>query len=301
MTSIKVLVAGRSGQVARELVRTVPAGQFEVIALGRPDLDICDAEAVRAAVDAHSPGLIINAAAYTAVDQAETDEAAAFALNADAPGVLAAEAARMSLPIIHLSTDYVFNGTKGAPYHEADPVAPLGAYGRSKLAGEQKVAAANPRHVILRTAWVYSAFGKNFAKTMLRLAETRDEVGVVHDQRGNPTAAADIAASVWQVAAKLLEIPDASLAGTYHMTASGEATWAEFAEAIFAFSEEAGGPVARVRRITSAEYPTPVTRPADSRLDSGRLAAALGVSLPDWQASARACVNELVETKGWTS
>lgn len=301
MASISVLVVGKSGQVARELLRTVPAGQFEVIALGRPDLDICNPQAVRAAVDRHRPGLIINAAAYTAVDQAETDEAAAFALNADAAGVLAAEAARLSVPVIHLSTDYVFDGSKGAPYREDDPVAPLGAYGRSKLAGEQKVAGANPRHVILRTAWVYSAFGRNFAKTMLRLAETREEIGVVHDQRGNPTAADSIAAGVWQVAAKLLEPPDASLAGTYHMAASGEATWAEFAEAIFAVSREARGPAARVKRITSADYPTPVTRPADSRLDSSRLAADFGVELPDWGRSVRRCVNELVATRGWTS
>lgn len=300
MTALNILVAGRSGQVARELVRTAPMSRVNLKALGRGDLDITDRGAVRDAAARLSPDIIINAAAYTAVDQAESDEAAAFALNADAPGWLAEEAAARSIPIIHISTDYVFGGTQGAPYRETDPVAPLGAYGRSKLEGERRVMAANPRHVILRTAWVYSPFGKNFAKTMLRLGETRGEVGVVHDQVGNPTAARDIANGIWQVAARLAEAPDAHQPGIYHMTADGEASWAEFAEAIFGFSRAAGGPSASVRRITSAEYPTPVTRPADSRLDCARLAQAYGISLPEWRASVEDCVAELVATKGWT-
>ncbi len=300
MTALRILVAGRSGQVARELVRTAPTGRMDVTALGRPDLDICDRAAVREAVSSLAPDMIINAAAYTAVDQAESDEAAAFALNAEAAGWLAEAAAARSIPIVHISTDYVFDGTKDAPYVETDPVAPLGAYGRSKLEGERRVAAASPRHVILRTAWVYSPFGKNFSKTMLRLSETRDEVGVVADQVGNPTAARDIAAGIWQVAARLAEAPDAGQPGTYHMTAAGAASWADFAEAVFSFSREVGGPTAAVRRITSAEYPTPVKRPADSRLDCTRLAEIYGVRLPEWRDSARECVAELVATKGWT-
>lgn len=300
MTALKILVAGQSGQVARELVRTAPSANLAVTALGRADLDITDRAAVSDAVARLSPDIIINAAAYTAVDQAESDEASAFALNADAPGWLAEEAARRSAAIIHISTDYVFDGTKDTPYTEADPVAPLGAYGRSKLEGERRVMAANPRHVVLRTAWVYSPFGRNFVKTMLRLAESRDEVGVVHDQVGNPTSAAEIAGGIWKIAAGIADAPDTSSYGLFHMTAEGEASWAEFAEAVFGDSAELGGPAASVRRITSAEYPTPVKRPADSRLDCARLAGAYGVSLPGWQASARECVAELVATRGWS-
>lgn len=301
MSRYKVLVAGRSGQVARELARNLPAGQFEAVFLGRPDLDICDLEAVDRAARTFRPDIVINAAAYTAVDQAETDQAAAFALNATAAGHLAAAAAGQGAAIIQLSTDYVFDGTAARPYVETDPVAPLGVYGRSKLEGERLVAAANARHVILRTAWVYSPFGKNFVKTMLRLAAAREEIGVVDDQLGNPTAAADIARGIWSVAARLVEAPDDAAPGVYHMTAAGEGTWADFAEAVFVTSRSLGGPTANVRRITSADYPTPVRRPADSRLAGAKLKDTYAVALPHWRQSAERCVRELIETEGWTT
>ena len=301
MGDVRVLIAGSAGQVARALVAAAPAAGLHVTALGRPDLDLTDPVSVDAALDKVRPDIVINAAAYTAVDQAETDEDGAFALNAKAPGNLAAAAARLGAPILHLSTDYVFDGSKPAPYVEADPVSPLGVYGRSKLAGEEAVAAANPRHLIFRTAWVYSPVGKNFAKTMLRVAEARGALSVVHDQVGNPTSAADIAAALWKIAGRITAEPSALRAGTYHMTASGEASWAEFAEEIMRVSANLGGPSASVARITSAEYPTPTRRPANSRLDCTKLSRAFGVILPHWQPSTRACVEELVRTKGWAS
>lgn len=298
MTKHMVLVAGRSGQVARELVRTAPA-EFEVVALGSAELDIRDPVAVRATISRMQPSLVINAAAYTAVDQAEQDEAAAFLLNAAAPAYLAEASASVAAPIIHLSTDYVFDGSKSGLYAEEDVVAPLGVYGRSKLAGEQSVADANLHHVILRTAWVYSPFGRNFVKTMLRLAETRGEVSVVDDQVGNPTAASDIARGVWKVAGHIVAAPRSPEYGVYHMTGAGQASWAEFAEALFRISAVHSGPVADVRRIPSAEYPTPVRRPANSRLDCTKIAGRFGVVLPEWQASIETCVAELIRSKGW--
>jgi|AntAceMinimDraft_5_1070358.scaffolds.fasta_scaffold03773_5 dTDP-4-dehydrorhamnose reductase len=299
MTDFRVLVVGRSGQVARELARTVPADGFALSVMGRPELDLTDPELIERAFEEVRPGLIINAAAYTAVDQAETDEAAAFALNADGPGRLAAAAFRAGIPIIHISTDYVFDGTSDRPYTELDPVAPLGVYGRSKLEGERLVASANPSHVILRTAWVYSPFGKNFVKTMLRIASGGDEVRVVHDQIGNPTCAGDIASGIWGIAKVCAADPQAIQPGVFHMTAAGEASWADFAKAIFGFSQARVGPYASVRGITSAEYPTPVRRPADSRLDGSKLEETYGIILPDWRESAERCVAELLETEGW--
>jgi dTDP-4-dehydrorhamnose reductase len=300
MSRLKVLVAGGSGQVARALVETAPAAGVDVVALGRPHLDLTDPVSIEAALQSAAPAIVINAAAYTAVDQAETDEAGAFALNAEGAGLLAAAAARAGAPILHLSTDYVFSGDMPAPYREEDQPAPTGAYGRSKLAGEAEVAAANPRHAIFRTAWVYSPYGKNFARTMLRLAETRGELSVVHDQIGNPTSAHDIARALWDVTCQLAGDPSALKPGVYHMTSSGEASWAEFAEEIFRVSAACGGPAARVRRISTAEYPTPTRRPANSRLDCSKLAAQFGIILPHWQESTQACIQQLVKVKGWT-
>lgn len=299
MTDFRVLVAGRSGQVARELARTVPANGFALSVMGRPELDLTDPDLVARAFEEVRPGLIINAAAYTAVDQAETDEAGAFALNAAGPGRLAEAAFRAGIPIIHISTDYVFDGAAARPYTEVDPVAPLGVYGRSKLEGERLVTSANLRHVILRTAWVYSPFGKNFVKTMLRLASGGDEVIVVHDQIGSPTCAADIARGIWGIAKVCAADPQSVQPGVFHMTAAGEANWADFARAIFEFSQARGGPHASVRGIASAEYPTPVRRPNDSRLDGSKLEETYGIILPDWRASAERCVAELLETEGW--
>nr|WP_321361167.1 dTDP-4-dehydrorhamnose reductase [uncultured Hyphomonas sp.] len=301
MADKTILVAGGAGQVARALAGTPSPEGLTIVVRGRPDLDILDTAAIARAIAEVRPDLVVNAAAYTAVDQAESDEAAAFALNAEAPGHLAAAAAKAGVPIIHLSTDYVFDGSKDAPYVETDPVAPLGVYGRSKLAGEEAVTAGNADHIILRTAWVYSPVGKNFVKTMLRVADGRDELSVVDDQRGNPTSAADIAAGIVKIAGQILSGAAPVKPGVYHMTSDGEASWADFAQYIFACSAEFGGPAANVKRITSAEYPTPVRRPANSRLNSSKLATAYDVELPHWQASTRDCVEQLVISGEWNS
>ena len=301
MAGKTILVAGGAGQVARALAKASAPDGVTIVAKGRPELDILDEGSITAAFEAVKPDFVVNAAAYTAVDQAESEEEAAFALNAAAPGALAATAARHGVPIVHLSTDYVFDGTKADPYTEADPVAPLGVYGRSKLAGEEAVAAANPDHLILRTAWVYSPVGRNFVKTMLRVGSMREELTVVHDQRGNPTSAADIAAGILLIAGQILSGKAPVKSGVYHMTAEGEASWAEFAEYIFECSAAVGGPAARVKRITSAEYPTPVTRPANSRLDCAKIARAYDVFLPQWQGSTQVCVEQLVKSGEWNS
>lgn len=301
MSRYSVLVAGRGGQVARALAATAPGGNVQVLCLGRPELDIRDSACIQRAVEAASPDIVINAAAYTAVDQAESEQNEAYLVNAVAAGALAHAAAAVGAPILHLSTDYVFNGEKCDPYVEADMVNPLGAYGKSKLDGERRVAEGNPQAVILRTAWVYSPWGKNFAKTMLRVADSRDELAVVHDQRGNPTSANDIAMALWAIALQYADKPNALVPGVFHMTAAGEASWAEFAEEIFAVSSGAGGPSARVKRITTAEYPTPTRRPANSRLDCSRLAEVYGITLPEWRSSTRSVVEELVKTKGWSA
>lgn len=287
----RILVAGRSGQVARSL-DALQSTPFEFVTLGRPDLDLGDAATIERAVLAVRPAAIVNAAAYTAVDKAENEPDLAFAINRDGAGLLAAAAARHGLPIIHLSTDYVFAGDKAEPYVETDAVGPQGIYGRSKLEGELAVAAANPAHVILRTAWVFSPYGGNFLKTMLRLAATRDTVRVVADQHGTPTYAPDIAEAIAVVLARALAEPTAEdWRGVFHMVAEGETNWAGFAEAIFERSRAGGGADARVESISTAEYPTPARRPANSRLATAKFRAAFRHALPDWHAGVAACLS----------
>lgn len=289
---MRVVVTGREGQVARALVER---GET-VIPLGRPQLDLlADADAIGAAIEAERPDIIVSAAAYTAVDKAESERDVAFAINARGAAAVARAASRIAVPLIHLSTDYVFDGSKDAPYVEADETSPTGVYGASKLVGEGAVMAEHDDAAILRTAWVYSPFGANFVKTMLRVASDRDEVRVVADQRGNPTSALDIANGILEVAANLTRSRDSALRGIFHMTASGEASWAEFAEEIFAASAEAGGPAAKVTHITTSDYPTPAKRPADSRLDCGKLGRTHGVELPDWRQSTREVVQRLLQ------
>lgn len=293
---MKIAVTGKTGQVVSALIERAPEG-VEIIPLGRPELDLADASSVVTAIDAVRPDVVVSAAAYTAVDKAETDSDASFAVNATGAGAVADAAQRLGVPIIHLSTDYVFDGTKSVPYVESDPVAPLGVYGRSKLAGERAVLAAAPGAVILRTAWVYSPFGANFVKTMLRLAESREELGVVADQIGNPTSAFDIADTVLAVARRLHEAPDDASRGIFHMTGSGEGSWADLATTVFAVSAAAGGPSARVRPIITADYPTPAARPANSRLSGDRLAENYGLRLPDWHTSVATVVARIVKHK----
>ncbi len=289
---MKLLVAGRNGQVARSLAERAAARGLDLVALGRPDLDLTEPAGIAPALQRDRPDIVVNAAAYTAVDTAESDSEAAFAINADGAGALAAQCAELDIPIIHISTDYVFDGGKQAAYVETDPVDPLGVYGQSKLAGERAVIAANPRHIVLRTAWVYSPFGHNFVRTMLRLAETRDELGVVADQTGNPTYAPQLAAAIFDIAAALRRDRERRW-GIYHAAGTGDATWYDFASEIFARSAEHGGRRPRLRAITTADYPTPAPRPANSRLDCRKLAQAFGITLPHWRDGVRDCIDRL--------
>ncbi|WP_066734131.1 MULTISPECIES: dTDP-4-dehydrorhamnose reductase [Hyphomicrobiales] len=294
---MRITVTGHSGQVVLSMLERASRG-MSVMALGRPTLDLEQMSSIAPALAATRPDIVVNAAAFTAVDLAESEEATARTVNGVAAGEVARATAALGVPIIQISTDYVFGGSLDRPYREEDPVGPISAYGRSKLAGEEAVAAANPNHAILRTAWVYSPFGKNFVKTMLRLAETCDEVGVVADQSGCPTSALDIADAVFAVAHNLVQRPtQAALRGVFHMGAQGEAVWADVAEAIFAERERLGGTSVRVKRIATADYPTPAKRPANSRLDSSKLKTVHGAALPHWQASLASCVRRLLSTE----
>ena len=296
----RYLITGRDGQLVRSLLEVglrSKGKEAALIALGRPALDLTDHASVKSAISKLGPDLVVSAAAYTAVDQAESHEEIAWQVNANGPLALAEAAAARGIPLIHMSTDYVFDGTKNAPYDETDTVAPLGVYGRTKLEGERLALAAYDNVAILRTAWVYSPFGKNFAKTMLRAASSRSVLNVVDDQLGNPSSALDLAAGILSVARNLITDPDPGLRGVFHMTGRGDATWAEFAEEIFRVSAANGGPCAEVSRISTAEYPTPAMRPANSRLNNGALERAHRVVLPQWQTSTKTVVERLVENK----
>lgn len=293
---MRLVVTGKTGQVATALVERGTDHGVEVALVGRPELDLLNLEVGLGGIADLRPDVIVSAAAYTAVDKAETDESSAVVVNAIAPGAIARLADRLSVPLIHLSTDYVFDGRKHAPYVETDQTNPLGVYGQTKLAGEKAVAAATANHAILRTAWVYSPFGHNFLKTMLRLAEQRPDLGVVDDQIGNPTSALDIADAVIRVAGNLVSRPDdAQLRGIFHMAGRGDASWADFASEIFAVSATLGGPSALVNRIGTADYPTPALRPANSRLSSAKLQEVHGVAMPDWQSSTRSTLVRLLD------
>lgn len=293
---MRIAVTGLTGQVVQCLAERGPPAGHEIIPVGRPGLDLGagNAPALHVALAATRPDAIVSAAAYTAVDKAEAEPDLAFAVNAAGAGQVAAAAAALGVPLVHLSTDYVFAGTGARAWREDDPTGPQGVYGASKLAGEQAVLDACANAAILRTAWVYSPFGANFVKTMLRLAESREDVGVVADQTGNPTSALDIADGVLAAVQNLAASTDPALRGIFHMTGAGETHWAGFAEAIFAASAARGGPSARVNPITTADYPTPAARPANSRLDCSRLAAVHGIRLPDWHASLGLVIDRLV-------
>jgi dTDP-4-dehydrorhamnose reductase len=292
---VRIVVTGREGQVARSLIECAPGRGFEVVAIGRPEFDLAGPpDGIESAIAAARPDVVVSAAAYTQVDKAESEPELAFAINEGGARAIARAARNLGVPLIHVSTDYVFDGTKASPYVEDDATGPTGVYGASKLAGEQAVVAEHDNSAILRTAWVYSPFGTNFAKTMLRLAGDRDEISVVADQRGNPTSALDVTEAIFMVGANLVGGDDPAQRGIFHMTAGGEASWAEFAEAIFAASAEVGGPTARVKPIVSAEYPAAARRPANSRLDSEKLARRHGVRLPQWQASVKTVVKRLL-------
>jgi dTDP-4-dehydrorhamnose reductase len=290
--SHNILVLGRNGQVARELAKVGPPHGFEMAFVGHERFDLLSGADPAALIEAYAPTVVINTAGYTAVDKAESEPAAAYRLNRDAPAEIARACAFGDTPFVHFSTDYVFDGTKPDPYVEDDPIAPLGVYGASKAAGEAAVQQAGGRSAILRTSWVYSSFGANFVKTMLRLAESRDELGVVADQIGRPTWAEDCARGALRAARALLddEIPGGQV---FHLAGEGDAVWADFAEAIFEQSARRGGKRPRVRRITTAEYPTPAARPANSRLDCSKMIATLDWPMRPWRQGLASCFEEL--------
>ncbi|MFJ4114728.1 dTDP-4-dehydrorhamnose reductase [Pseudomonas sp. NPDC089758] len=285
---MRVLVCGHNGQVAQAL-QTQLAGLGEVHLLGRDQLDLAQPEALREPLRQLAPALIINAAAYTAVDQAESEPDTAFAINGQAPGVLAEEALRLGAPLIHYSTDYVFDGEKATPYTEQDVPNPLGVYGRSKLAGEQAIAAVGGEHLILRTSWVYSLHGRNFLLTMQRLLQEKPQLRVVDDQIGAPTWATTIAHST-RLLIERWQAGGAGAWGTYHLTAQGQTSWFGFAQAIGEQLKARGLPCAELLPIPSSDYPTPARRPANSRLDCSRLAREWGVTLPHWQQALIDCL-----------
>jgi dTDP-4-dehydrorhamnose reductase len=280
---MRVLVFGRTGQVARALARTKWPDGTELTALDRQAADLSHPAALPGIVREHRPNAVIIAAAYTQVDKAESEETLAMTINAEAPEAIARASAALSIPVVHISTDYVFDGEKDGCYDEADPVGPASAYGRSKLAGEIAVRQANPRHLILRTSWVYDAAGANFVRTMLRLAEARDEVRIVSDQQGRPTAAADIAAAI------AIALPavarDNRKSGTFHAAGATSATWHGFAEAIFQGLAARGLRRPRNIPITTADYPTPARRPKNSRLSSEAFTRTFGYRLRGFEAA----------------
>lgn len=292
----RIFIAGSSGQVALSLKEAAERADIACTTAGRPDFDLTNPAGMQAAIEAFKPTAIVNAAAYTAVDAAEDDEENATAINAGGAAALAKIAAGLGVPFIHISTDYVFNGEKDGAYIEDDTVAPQGAYGRSKLAGEKAVMAANPNSIIFRTAWVYSPFGKNFLKTMLMLAKTKNELGIVADQFGNPTYAPDIADAILKVLNTLENSIEANtVAGIYHLTGHGDTSWHGFAAHIFEEGAKHGHPHPKANAITTADFPTPAKRPQNSRLDGTKLLRTFSIQLPDWQDSTAKCVKRLFD------
>lgn len=286
---MRVLVVGAQGQVARSLVeRAGNSPKIEIAAAGRSELDLEQPGSGAKAIADFAPDLVINAAAYTAVDQAESEPDRAFRINAEGAGELAAAAAAVNAPIIQISTDYVFDGSAAEPYDESALPDPLNVYGRSKLAGEEQVRVANPRHVIVRTAWVYSPFGRNFAKTMVNAARSRDMLTVVDDQKGSPTSSLDLADALLHMIER--ELP---LGETYHIAGTGSTSWCGFAQAIMAECRKLGLPAADVRPIASAEWPTDARRPVNSALNSCRFERDFGYSMPPWEESLPEIVHRL--------
>jgi len=281
-----ILVFGKTGQVATELQRL-----GDVVALGRDQADLANPAACADAIRTHAPRAVINAAAYTAVDRAEEEEAMATTVNGDAPTAMAQACAELDIPLIHISTDYVFAGTGDAPWQPDDPTAPQNAYGRSKLTGEIGIRDSGAVHAILRTSWVVSAHGANFVKTMLRLSDTRDALTVVADQIGGPTPARDIAAACLQIAEQL--IADPSKSGTYHYSGAPDVSWADFARAIFDQARRA----VTVTPIPTTDYPTPAKRPLNSRMDCSAMKQVFGIPRPDWRDGLNIILQELEGTK----
>lgn len=302
MTAPRLIVFGRSGQVGSELARAALPGGWRLSSIAREEVDLAaSASDIAAALDRHakdfSPVVVVNAAAYTAVDRAESDESACQTANCRGAESIARACAAREFPLIHLSTDYVFNGQKTMPYREGDETGPLSVYGRTKLAGEEAVRNETPAHVVLRTAWVFSPFGSNFVKSMLRMSRERSELAIVDDQRGCPTAAKDIAAAIVEVAAQLAG-GKADGYGTFHLCGTGCCTWFEFARAIFAAAARLNHPVPNLRAISTADYPTAARRPANSVLDCSKIHDVYKIETRPWQGAVIDCVEELLGTEG---
>ena len=293
----KVLVIGSRGQLGRSLAER-GAGQpgLDFKFVHRPEADLEREQSLAAVIGAEAPDVIINAAAYTAVDRAEAEADLAEQINSRAPAVMAREAARIGARLIHISTDYVFDGQNAHPYSEDAPVDPINMYGKTKLGGEEAVRAEHPYgHLIVRTSWVYSPFGANFVKTMLRLAESRSVVNVVSDQIGTPTSALHLADGLIAAISGWQEEPELGLGETFHLAGTGETSWAELAQYVMEESRACGGPAAQILPITTSEYPTPARRPSYSILDSGKFRAVFGYACPPWREGVRDVVKRLLE------
>ncbi|MDA9526869.1 dTDP-4-dehydrorhamnose reductase [Bradyrhizobium sp. CCBAU 25338] len=293
MTERSILIAGRDGQLARCLRELAAARGLPAVALGRQELDLEAREGIDQTIASLAPSLIINAAAYTAVEQAESDARRAFSINRDGAAALADVAWQMNIPFVHVSTDYVFDGTKLEAYDEADIPAPINVYGASKLAGEAAVLAAHPLATVIRCSWLYSPYGTNFVRTMRRLCETNPVVRVVQDQRGNPTSAFDLAAAILQIAERSIVDDRRATAGIFHLAGNGETTWHEFAQAIFDGLSRRGVQVPVLEAIGSEEFPTVARRPRNSCLESSKAERVFGVELGSWRHSLEMCLDQL--------
>ena len=290
-----LLVIGQNGQLAVSLGKL---GSPRIKLVGRPTVDFDQPETVDTVINALQPAAVINAAAWTAVDLAESEPEAAARANRDGPQKLAALCAARNIPFIHVSTDYVFDGEKGAPYVESDPISPRTVYGRTKAEGEQAVMAANPRSIILRTSWVYSATGKNFVRTMLHAGARNPTLHVVGDQKGNPTSADDLARVILGILGTVEQTGwNSAYAGLYHACGTGDATWYDLAVHTLQEAERYGQPMPQITAITTLDWPTPAPRPADSRMDTGKLQQVFGLTLPNWKTSVNKVVHALCQNK----
>lgn len=292
---MRVLVAGKHGQLAKSLAaRSANHSNLLCSFAGRPELDLTNQESLETAISNHRPDVIINAAAYTQVDKAEEETSEAFVLNAEGPGHIAALAQSIGARVIHVSTDYVFDGTKAAPYVEADAVNPQSVYGKSKLAGELAITGAGAHYVILRTAWVYSPYGNNFVKSILSAAQRQNQLRVVDDQIGNPTCAYDLADAILVVLKSWQSGGNEGVGEVFHCAGSGQTSWYGLARHILEASKKIGGPFAEVKAIPGSQWPTPAKRPSNSVLDSSRFIGTFGFRLPEWQDSVSQTVGEIL-------
>lgn len=296
-TTDSIFVTGKTGQLARSMTELARERKLPLVSIGRPEFDLVDPTAIERTLEALRPRAIVNAAAYTLVDKAEAEPDLAFKVNRDGAAHLARLSERLGVPFIHISTDYVFDGNKRTSYQEDDKTAPINVYGSSKRAGEIAVLDSYASAIVIRTSWVYSPYGQNFVKTMLRLAETRDHVRVVNDQKGSPTYAPDLADAILEILNKVESESARNFGGLYHLAASGDATWYEFAAAIFAELAKTGRRVPTLEPITTAEYPTPARRPLNSVLNCSKIHRVFDTRLPDWQHGLDRCLAKLAVVK----